>query len=84
MSTLFFVPLATIAFYESTFDTQKHSWMRNWLRGNDEGEQDYPETRDPAVDDDDCQGMEISKVPFEDLIKVFPNTQQVRISSGLS
>ncbi|KAF9464883.1 hypothetical protein BDZ94DRAFT_1296902 [Collybia nuda] len=76
MGTLFFIPLATIAFYESTFDTQKHSWMKNWLRGDDEGEQDYPATRDPDVDDDGCQGMVISKVPFDELVKVFPNLQQ--------
>jgi hypothetical protein len=78
MGILFFIPLTLIAFYESTFDTQKHTWMRHWLRGNDEGEQDYPETRDPGVDDDECQGKKISSVPFEDLIKRFPDTQQVR------
>lgn len=51
--------------------------MENWFRGNDEGSEDTPENRDPSVDDPRCHGLEISKVPFEELIKVFPNTAQV-------
>ena len=40
------------------------------------------QARDPQVDDE--EGI-ISKVPFEELIKVFPNTRQVRRSlSGLA
>lgn len=66
-----------IAFYESTFDRRKHKWMNAWFRGNDEGEEDRPEYRDPIVDDPACDGLVISKIPFEELIKVFPNTSQV-------
>ncbi len=77
MSVIFFVPLLFIAFYESTFDKNKHTWMENWFRGNDEGEQDTPLYRDPVVNDSRCPGLEISKVPFEELIKVFPNTSVV-------
>lgn len=51
--------------------------MENWFRGNDEGSEDSPENRDPIVDDPTCEGLEISKVPFSELIKVFPNTAQV-------
>ncbi|KAH6915117.1 calcium activated cation channel [Coprinopsis sp. MPI-PUGE-AT-0042] len=76
MGFLFFIPLTFIAIYESTFDTRKHKWMNNWFRGDDEGAEDYPETRNPQVNDDAVPGQEISKVPFEELIKVFPQTTQ--------
>ena len=73
MTVLFFIPLALIATYEATRNGQTYTWMTTWLRHDDEGEADYPEMRDPQVEED---GLEISKVPFEELIKVFPNTQQ--------
>ncbi|KAG5648868.1 hypothetical protein DXG03_000217 [Asterophora parasitica] len=76
MTTMFFIPLSVIAFYEATFDRQKHHWMNNWLRGDDEGDADYPQTRDPDVSEFEPSGMKISRVPFEELIKVFPNTEQ--------
>lgn len=79
MGTVFFVPLMVIALYESTFDTRKHAWMESWFRGDDEGDEDRPENRDPPTDDPDCPGLKISKVPFEELIKVFPNIQQAFI-----
>ncbi|KAG6842039.1 hypothetical protein C0991_003565 [Blastosporella zonata] len=75
MSVLFFVPLTVIAFYEATFDRQKHAWMNNWLRGDDEGAGDYPETKDPEVDELETSGK-ISKVPFDELVKKFPNTEK--------
>jgi len=59
MSFIFFIPLVFIAFYESVFDTQKHT-----------------EYRDPIVEDPTCEGLQISKVPFSELIKVFPDTTQ--------
>jgi hypothetical protein len=77
MGLIFFIPLTSIAFYESTFDTRKHTWMESWFRGKDEGPEDSPENRDPIVDDPTCEGLEISKVPFSELIQVFPNTTQV-------
>lgn len=79
MGTIFLIPLSLIALYESTFDSTKNAWMKNWMRGDNEGEEDSLENRDPEVDDPKCDGMVISKVPFEQLIKVFPNTQQVRV-----
>jgi hypothetical protein len=76
MGTIFFIPLILIAFYESAFDKRKHTWMNNWFRGNDEGATDEIANRDPGVDDPACNGLVISKVPFEELVKVFPNTAQ--------
>jgi len=79
MGFLFIIPLMFIALYESTVDSHKHTWMENWFRGNDEGEEDSPANRNPQVDDPHCVGLEISKVPFEELVKVFPNTAQVSV-----
>lgn len=73
MVTIFFIPLSMIAFYEAAAGSHKHTRMYTWLQGENEGDEDYPETRDPDVDED---GLKISKVPFEELIKVFPDTHQ--------
>ncbi|KAF8204720.1 calcium activated cation channel [Pholiota molesta] len=76
MGAIFFIPLVLIALSESAFNKQEHTWMENWFRGNDEGEQDSPTARNPIVEDPNCPGLEISKVPFEELVKVFPNVAQ--------
>ncbi|KAL1735896.1 hypothetical protein EV714DRAFT_267440 [Schizophyllum commune] len=73
MSALFCVPLALIALYESGSIVKKNQWMKDWLAGPDAIDDESPEARDPQVDDE--EGI-ISKVPFEELIKVFPNTRQ--------
>jgi len=75
MGILFFIPLTLIAFYEST-SKRKYVWMENWFRGDDEAPQDCPENRDPEVNDPNCEGLVISKVPFEELIKEFPKIDQ--------
>lgn len=77
MSFIFLIPLTIIALYESTLGTGRNAWVENWFRGDDEGAEDTPANRNPTVDDPSCSGMDISKVPFEELIKVFPNTTQV-------
>ncbi|KAJ4479281.1 calcium activated cation channel [Lentinula aciculospora] len=77
MSVLFFVPLTIIAFFETIFKRQQNDWMTSWLHGENEGDTSYPEVRDPEVDGSDAAaGLRISKVPFTELIKVFPNTAQ--------
>jgi hypothetical protein len=81
MATLFFIPLGFIALFESTFSSKKH-WVREWLASDNQGESDRPEHRDPKVDDDN--NLVISKVPFSELIKVFPDTQTVRASNSPS
>lgn len=79
MGVLFFIPLILIAFYESTSDKRKYVWMENWFRGEDEAPQDCSENRNPTVNDPNCEGLEISKVPFEELIKAFPKTDEVSL-----
>ncbi|KAF9076993.1 calcium activated cation channel [Rhodocollybia butyracea] len=78
MSVLFFIPLTLIALYEALVKHHHgHGWMTNWLRGENEGDDSYPETTDPEVDGADATaGRSISKVPFNELIKAFPNTAQ--------
>ncbi|KAK7695378.1 hypothetical protein QCA50_000013 [Cerrena zonata] len=74
MSVLFFIPLAIIAVYEAELDPAKNKWMKNWLSQADEGLEDMPEFQDPEVDGEDAAaGLRISKVPFKELISVFPD-----------
>jgi hypothetical protein len=73
MMTIFLIPLSIIALYESHGDTAKNGWLRGWLHGNDEGEADVTANRDPEVDGE----LQITKVPFDELVKKFPNTTQV-------
>jgi hypothetical protein len=81
MGFIFFIPLVLIAFHESTFDNRKYLWMESFFRGENEGSQDRFENRNPQVSDHHCEGLEISKVPFDQLIKAFPKTNQVRKKS---
>ncbi|KAF8351641.1 calcium activated cation channel [Amanita rubescens] len=77
MGFIFFVPLSVIALHEAARETKRGSWMEHWfLGGENEQEPDSPQIRNPEVDDPGCPGKQISRVPFEELIKVFPNTQQ--------
>jgi hypothetical protein len=80
MGFIFFIPLSVIALHEAARETKRGSWMEHWFLGNEnEQEPDSPQIRNPEVDDPGCPGKQISRVPFEELIKVFPNTQQVRL-----
>jgi len=62
----------------------KNKYMATWLSPLDGDEDDSADVRDPKVNDDeqeeDERGMQISKVPFDELTKVFPNATLVRIS----
>jgi hypothetical protein len=81
MMVIFFIPLSLIALFESTLSTTRNSWVKHWLRSNDEGEADDPSNRDPQVEEEgeDGEGLVISREKFSDLVKVFPDTQQVRL-----
>ena len=75
MSLIFLVPLTAIALYESTSSSEhKNRWVECWLRGDEDAESSV-ENRNPAVDDPNCRGSEISRVPFEELVQVFPTAQ---------
>ncbi|KAG2349128.1 hypothetical protein BDR05DRAFT_956507 [Suillus weaverae] len=75
MGVLFFVPLTFIALFETSNMTK--SWMASWLRSDDEVDTANPVVLDPVVEGPDAdQGLEISKIPFDELVKRFPNTEQ--------
>ncbi|KAK7470385.1 Calcium channel yvc1 [Stygiomarasmius scandens] len=76
MRVLFAIPLTMIALYES-FREEEAEWMKNWLHGTDQGDDNYDSNRDPEpAEEDAASGLSISKVPFSELVKVFPNTAQ--------
>jgi hypothetical protein len=78
MSTLFFIPLTAIAFYEAELDPSKNKWVKDWLSHPDQGLDDVPEHRDPVIDGPDAtKGWQISKVKFDELVKLLPDTTHV-------
>ncbi|KAK0462001.1 uncharacterized protein EV420DRAFT_140598 [Desarmillaria tabescens] len=72
MRVVFIIPLTLIALYESTHG--RH-WVTDWLRSDNEGDENYSQSKDPEADAEE-DGRRISKIPFEELIKAFPNTAQ--------
>jgi hypothetical protein len=76
MTVLFFIPMMVIAFYESTL--WKKSWLDDFIDATPLDADDSPAARDPVVDGEDARnGIAISKVPFSELVKTFPNTHEV-------
>jgi len=79
MSFIFLIPLTAIALYESSSNNEyKNRWVECWLRGGDDDAENSAQNRNPTVDDPNCRGFEISKVSFEELVRVFP-TAEVRL-----
>ncbi|KAI0082361.1 calcium activated cation channel [Panus rudis PR-1116 ss-1] len=74
MSILFFIPLAVIAIYEAELDPSRNKWVKDWFANSDQGIEDRPEIKDPVVEEEAENGMQISKVSFSELISVFPDT----------
>ncbi|KAI1796187.1 calcium activated cation channel [Ganoderma leucocontextum] len=75
MGGVFFIPLCLIGLFESQFDPSTHRWMKDWFSSPDEGGEDAPHFQDPEVTGDNAErGLRISKVPFSELIKQFPDT----------
>ena len=76
MTVLFFIPMTVIAFYEST--PSKKNWLDDFINGTPLDEDDSLAARDPEVDGEDARnGIVISRSPFSELVKVFPNTHEV-------
>ncbi|KAH9045267.1 calcium activated cation channel [Lactarius pseudohatsudake] len=75
MSVLFFIPMTIIALYESF--SPKKRWLDDFINGPPLEDEDGVVARDPEVGEEDAQsGLVISRVPFSELIKAFPNTQE--------
>ena len=85
MTVIFCLPLSVIALWESLVENGlgKNKYVATWMSPLDGDEDDNADVRDPKVNDDeqeeDDRGMQISKVPFDELTKVFPNATLVRI-----
>jgi hypothetical protein len=82
MSFVFFIPLTAIAFYETMLQdgTGNNNWVKNWWNENNgDFDEDSAEARDPKVDESEEDGKQITKAPFNELVKVFPNTAMVSI-----
>ena len=73
MRTLFFIPLILIALYETYLDPRANRFTKAWFEANEEGYEDDPECQNPTMPPNEQEG-EISKVPFDVLVKAFPNT----------
>jgi len=80
MMVLFFIPLSIIALYESMMDGRSN-YFRDWFARSDGEDENSDAAQNPQVTDSD---MKISKVPFHELIKVFPNTSMVSEAFGHS
>lgn len=78
MTTVFFLPLVCIAIYEVTFTTTSNNWVKTWFESPYDADDENPSNKDPEVHGEDAEnGLGISRVKFDDLIKAFPNTEHV-------
>lgn len=83
MSFLFCFPLGLIALWESQLHRRSQAFVKNIYQNIKEDEEDEAVNQDPTTENEE-QGLEISKVKFDDLVKVFPNSFQVRDRRGHS
>ncbi|KAI0321937.1 calcium activated cation channel [Amylostereum chailletii] len=75
LTVLLFIPLTGIALFETT-GRRENEWLTAFFSGGFEDD-DSPAARDPTVEGQDAdQGLKISRVPFSELITVFPNTHE--------
>lgn len=76
MTILFCVPLLAIAFFEASW--VQRSWVAHWLNGEDAIDFEDPSIIDPVVEGPEAEyGLQISKVPFNQLVRKLPNTELV-------
>jgi len=75
MTIFFFIPMMLIAVHESMGSNK--NWLDDFINGTPLDEDDSPDARDPEVDGEDARnGIVINRVPFSELVKVFPNTHE--------
>ncbi|KZV77107.1 calcium activated cation channel [Peniophora sp. CONT] len=72
LTVVLFIPLAIIALIEARLQSP-HTWMNGTAGIDTEDDDAQPEARDPPASDD---GLVISRVPYKELITVFPNTHE--------
>jgi hypothetical protein len=77
MLVLFFVPVVFVSFFEAVIDPNRNVLLREWAHTSIVSD-DSPDAKNPKVTGEDAErGLVISKVPFSELIKEFPNTTMV-------
>jgi hypothetical protein len=81
MTFVFFIPLTFIALFEAHLDVTTNRYMRNLFAQTDEGEEDDPNIQNPSTEGDDAD-LQISRVPFDELLEAFPDTHQVCSADG--
>ena len=68
--------MAVISLYETT--SSKNRWLDDLINGTALDEDDSLAARDPEVDEEDARNdIIISRVPFSELVKAFPNIHEV-------
>ncbi|KAI0363530.1 calcium activated cation channel [Pilatotrama ljubarskyi] len=74
MVVVFFVPLSMIAIYETELRKSNNRWLSKWFHSSDEGGEDVTLFEDPETSVEDAdRGLQLSKVPFKELVKDFPD-----------
>lgn len=76
MVTIFFIPLTVLVLYEAV--KSDSPYLRAWLGDNSVEDDTSIEARNPEVDEN---GLQISKIDFQDIVKRFPNILLVSFSS---
>lgn len=77
MLAFFFIPMIGIGLFEAVFDPNRNIWLKDWVHLTITSG-DTADARDPKVTGKDAEGgLVISKIPFAELIKVFPKTTMV-------
>jgi hypothetical protein len=78
MVVLLFPALLFIQVFERYIDTSHHRFMRSFFPSEEDGSEEDPAIQNPVPSPDEVPGMEISRVKFEDIVKVFPDPMSVR------
>ncbi|KAG8746431.1 hypothetical protein FRC10_005142 [Ceratobasidium sp. 414] len=66
------ISMIRVSLFETHLDVRRNVFMRQMFTAAQDGEEEDPENRDPQVENED--GMRISKKPFDEIVKAFPNS----------
>lgn len=78
MLVLLFPALLFIQVFERYIDTPHNRFMRSFFPSDEDGSEDDPAVQNPVPSVGEIPGMEISRVAFEEIVKVFPDPMAVR------
>jgi len=78
MLVLLFPALLFVHVFERYIDTPHNKFMRSFFPSEEDGSEGDPEIQDPIPGVEEVPGMQISRVKFQDIVKVFPDPMSVR------